>query len=225
MNPVQIFLSEKTKSALFTLRNAGTQPLRLQLDVLAWDQGPRGESRLTPTADIAFFPRLLNVAPGEERKVRVGALTLPGSSEKTYRIFVEELPPLEKGDRLQEAAQVRVLTRVAIPIFLQPAKPRAQARVGQMIWRDGLVSFEVENTGTVHVVVRAIRVTGFGAAGEPVWDRGLQGWYVLAGGTRVYELELPKESCARLRTLAVEVEIPQTTLKERVETSPMACRP
>ena len=123
VNPIQIFLSGQTQSAILTIQNTSTEPLRFQLNAFGWAQDAAGQMQLTPTSEVIFFPRLLTLAPNEQRIVRVGASGPPGPVERTYRIFVEELPP-----STQQAAppgQVRVLARMGIPIFVEA---RAGAR-------------------------------------------------------------------------------------------------
>ena len=92
VNPTQIYLSGRTTSALLTLRNDSTETLRFQLSAFAWNQSATGEILLEPTQDVVFFPALLTLKQGEERRIRVGSTVSPGAIEKTYRIFVEELP-------------------------------------------------------------------------------------------------------------------------------------
>lgn len=222
VNPVQLVLSGRARSALLTLKNTSAEPLRFQLGVVAWDQSPQGELVLTPTRDIAFFPRLLSLAPGEERRVRVGALVPPGTTEKTYRLFVEELPPRETPGG-EPGAQVRVLTRMGIPIFLQPANPVVEGRIEAAEVRNGRLSFRVANRGTVHFLVQEVRLTGLGAGGEPVLTAELGGWYVLAGGIRLYGVELPREACPRLRALDLAVQVVGTAFQARLDVPAGAC--
>jgi len=94
VNPIRVVFSPDTHSALLLLHNRGTEALRFQLGVFAWDQSPNGEMQLTPGEDIVFFPSLLTLTPGGTRNVRVGPVTPFAATEKTYRIFIEELPPL-----------------------------------------------------------------------------------------------------------------------------------
>src|SRR5216684_4497892 len=91
-----------------------------QVTSFAWSQDASGAVQLAPTEDIVFFPALLTLKPGEERKVRVAATVAAKDVERTYRIFFEELPPLERPQNL--GAQVRILTKMGIPIFVAPAK-------------------------------------------------------------------------------------------------------
>ena len=107
VNPTQIFLAPRTTSALLTLRNESDETLRFQLTAFAWDQSAEGEIKLQPTEDIVFYPALLTLAPKESRNVRVGTATRFEAVEKTYRIFVEELPSQEAHDG---QSAVRVLT-------------------------------------------------------------------------------------------------------------------
>ena len=222
VNPTQIFLTPKTTSALLTLRNESDETLRFQLTVFAWDQSPQGEMKLQPTQDIVFFPTLLTLAPKEERKVRVGASTTFAAAEKTYRIFVEELPPQAPGTT---QSSVRVLTKMGVPIFMQPAKTQAQGGLRDLTVKNGVFTFGVSNTGTVHFVPQSVRVRGMSGAGEVVLDKQVEGWYILAGGVRAYELKLPSPECTKMTALSVEVQVGASTLKERLETPPAACNP
>ena len=153
VNPTQIFLAPKITSPLLTLRNESDETLRFQLTVFKWDQTPQGEMKLDPTQDIVFFPALLSLSPKEERKVRVGATTSFAASEKTYRIFVEELPP-QPGGATQSA--VRVLTKMGVPIFLQPAKIQAQGSLNDLMVKEGTFTFNVRNPGNVHFVPQSV---------------------------------------------------------------------
>jgi len=221
VNPTQIVLASKATSAILTLRNESDESLRFQLTVFAWDQSARGEMTLQPTSDIVFFPTLLTLGPKESRNVRVGAATAFEAVEKSYRIFVEELPP-----QVQQAGQsaVRVLTKMGVPIFLQPTRTQAQAGLRDLTVRDGVFTFNVRNTGNVHFVPEAVRVYGINRAGEVMLDKQLDGWYILAGGVRAYEVKLPAPQCASLTALSIDVRIAGAALKERFET-PSACAP
>src|SRR5262249_7800725 len=129
INPIQVFLSDSAKSGLITLQNTSPGPLRFQLSVFAWAQATDGSMVLAPTRDVVFFPKLLTLAPGEERKIRVGASTPAAATEKTYRLFVEELPSADQANPATGTSQIRVLTRAGIPIFVRPAKPVVTARI------------------------------------------------------------------------------------------------
>ena len=74
VNPTQIFLTGKSGSALLTLRNDSSELLRFQLSAFSWQQSASGELQLGPTKDVVFFPALLSLKPGEERRVRIGSL-------------------------------------------------------------------------------------------------------------------------------------------------------
>jgi fimbrial chaperone protein len=221
VNPTQIFLTSKSTSAILTLRNESDESLRFQLTVFAWDQSAQGEMKLQPTSDIVFFPTLLTLAPKESRNVRVGAATGFEAVEKTYRIFVEELPP--QAPQSGQSA-VRVLTKMGVPIFLQPTRTQAQAGLRDLIVKDGVFTFSIRNTGNVHFVPEAVRMYGMNRAGDVMLEKQLDGWYILAGGVRAYQVTLPAPGCSELSALSIDVRIAGSTLKERLET-PSACAP
>ncbi|TMA08552.1 MAG: molecular chaperone, partial [Deltaproteobacteria bacterium] len=117
ISPVQIWLTPDASKSLLTLRNEGPEDARYQLSVMAWDEDARTGMKLGPTEDILVFPTVLELKVGETRSLRVGSMVPFGPVEKTYRVFLEELPAPEKP---QARSMVRVLTRVGIPIFLAP---------------------------------------------------------------------------------------------------------
>lgn len=217
VDPTQIFLSGRTGSVLLTLRNESTETLQFELSVFAWTQSPTGQMQLEPTEDIVFFPTLLTLKPMETRRVRVGSATSQDVREKTYRIFVEELPPVNPVGN-----GIRVLTKMGIPIFVRPAKQVATATLTDLRQQDGALRFTLSNAGTVHVVPQSIKVRGL-AGSNAAFDRELEGWYVLAGGRREFDMTFPKDACAQVTAIVVDVQFASGKLQERLQTPNGAC--
>ena len=220
VSPTQVFLDGRTASALLTLRNDSAEPLRFQLSVFAWDQSPSGEMTLAPTEDIVFFPALVTLAPKEERKIRVGRVVAAGAVERSYRIFVEELPPLESVTGGN--AGVRVLTKMGIPIFVRPAREATAVAIKDIAGHDGALTFTLANSGTVHVVPDRVVVRGL-AGGEAVFEKQVSSWYLLAGGHRDFDLPLAAADCARATSFQVEVAYGDSKIDQRVDTPAGAC--
>jgi fimbrial chaperone protein len=218
VDPTQIFLSGRTGSVLLTLRNESDETLQFQLSVFAWGQSPSGEMQLEATEDIVFFPTLLTLKPKETRRVRVAGATAQAMSEKTYRIFVEELPPTANT----ASSGVRVLTKMGIPIFVRPVKEVATATLNDLRQQDGALRFTLANAGTVHVVPQSIKVRGF-AGSNTAFDRELEGWYVLAGGRREFDMAFPKNACAQVTSIVVDIQFASGKLQERLQTPNGAC--
>ena len=216
VDPTQIFLRNRTGSVLLTLHNQSADSLSFQLSVFAWTQSSTGEMQLQPTQDIVFFPPLLTLKPSETRRVRVGTATTFDAKEKSYRIFVEELPPTgaPKG--------VRVLTKMGIPIFLRPVKEVATASLTDLRQQNGQLKFTLSNEGTVHFVPRNIKVRGL-AGSKTAFERELEGWYLLAGGRRDFETALPKDACAQVTSIIVDVQFESNQVQERLQTPTGAC--
>ena len=223
IDPTQIRLSARAPSVLLTVRNESTAPVRLQIAAFGWAQAVSGEMQLGPTDDIVFFPALFTLAPGEARKVRVGTTAAFGSVERAYRLFVEELPG-ERGPR-NAGTGVQVLTRMGIPIFLQPDVPRASAVLDGLAAGDGVVSFRLRNTGTVHFVPDGVRLRGLDEGGNAVFERAIRSWYVLAGGIREFQAAVEPPHCQQVRLVHVEVRIGDAVMRERLETPRGTCRP
>jgi fimbrial chaperone protein len=221
--PTQIYFSGRTVTALVTLRNESEEPLRFQISAFTWEQQSTGEMQLQPTDDVVVFPALLMLQPREERRIRVGSVAAFAATERTYRIFVEELPSADPPSTAQPG--VKVLTKMGIPIFLRPARTVAEATLQDLHVSHGRFAFELRNSGTVHFVPDQVRVRALGPSKTALFDRGLEGWYILAGGTRLYDLPLARDDCERAASFVVDVKIGTTRLTEQLEASPADCAP
>lgn len=217
VNPVRVDLSSAARSEVVVLRNNGSEPASFEMQIKAWEQTASGEMTLGATEDVVVFPLVLLLAPGEERNVRVGAAIPFGPVEKTYRLFIQELPPAASAER---PAQVRVLTRLAIPVFLTPTRVVERAVLKALSVREGKASFSVVNSGTVHVRPTAVKVTLKDAKASTLGNREAPAWYVLAGGERAYDVDLRSEGCAAVRQVSVAVTLDSRQVLEASAATP-----
>ncbi|HSN91594.1 MAG TPA: fimbria/pilus periplasmic chaperone [Anaeromyxobacteraceae bacterium] len=193
VSPVVVDLG-KARSALVTVRNAAPDRGRYQLRVYRWDESPLGEMRLEPASDLVVFPVVLDLAPGQERKLRVGTTAAPGEKERSWRVFLEEILPAvtqEEGNR------VRTRLRIGIPVFLAPERTFAGAEIVGLGVDAGRVTFLMRNGGSVRIRTTEVLVTVADAAGATLFQKRFDGWYVLAGSDRLYDVEIPREACRK----------------------------
>ena len=224
VSPIRLSLSASSTSGLLTISNESDETLRFQLTAYRWSQGAGGEMELAANDDVVVFPRLLTLEPRKERKIRVGAVASFAETEKTYRVFVEELPSAESASLASGAPSVHVLTRMGIPVFLQPSKARTDGAIVNPNVEQGTVRFQVRNNGNVHLMLEALSLRGISEAGETVFDKPIEAWYVLAGGLRQFDVTLPRELCDRVRTLRIEARTGAGALTDRLDLRPGACR-
>jgi fimbrial chaperone protein len=201
VSPIMLNLSAKVASGMISVTNQSTEALRFQVTAFAWDQRADGEMVLTPTKDVVFFPAMLTLNPTEARNIRVGVNVAPGAAEKSYRVFVQELPPLVKQG---EEGVVRVLTKMGIPVFLEAEKPKATPTVGALNLSGDQFSFSLKNAGNAHFRAEKILIVAKDGS-KAIHMQEVPGWYVLAAGTRNYDVKLPKAACDGLKSINVEV--------------------
>src|SRR5262245_9757019 len=161
VTPTEIDLSTSTTSALVTLRNGSKVPLRFEITLFSWSEDERGKMTLEPSTDVTFFPKLIELAAGASRNIRVGFN--PGAArdtERSFRLFVEELP--DQSTAASNAVALR--TKIGIPVFVRPAKPVRSGVIEAVSVERGKVLTRVRNTGNLHLNVETISVKGTGAA-------------------------------------------------------------
>lgn len=219
VSPVRLNLSAQTTNGLLSVQNQSNEPLRFQVVAYEWRQAPDGEMLLLPTSEVAVFPSMVVIPAGASRKVRVGVLGQAGASEKSYRVFVEELPPsTATRDR-----GVKVLTRMGIPVFLAALAPSSKPAVEGLALRAGRLTFSLKNEGNTHFMTQQIRVLARNDSGQLIQENKLKGWYVLGSDSRRHDLVLPTTSCAGLASLTIEVETDRGTTSATLGATAAAC--
>lgn len=212
--PIMLSLSNKAASATLVVTNRSPDTLRFHVTAFAWKQRADGEMMLEPTKDIVFFPAMLSLNSKESRQIRVGSKVKPGSVERSYRLFVEELPPLSRNAQ-EEANAVRVLTKMGLPVFVEAATPKVTPTVTPLQVKGRELTFSLKNAGNTHMRVQKVMLTAK-AASKTVHSEELSGWYVLAGGVRTYVVKLPDAACKAATSLEVQMEsesgLPKATL-------------
>jgi len=214
INPTLVVLPPGATSVLVALGNESDAAMRFQLAAYAWDQAPEGEMKLAPTEDIVFFPQMLTLGPGESRNVRVATLLAPGAIERSYRLFIEELPASEAAGK---AGAVQMLARVGIPIFVPPPRKVEEAEIRDIVRSADVLSFTLANTGNVYFVPEQVAVKTLAHDGATLGERTLRGWYVLAGGTRMFRTDLPGLALPNAAEVLVEARIGGTTVTRRLD--------
>jgi fimbrial chaperone protein len=205
LTPVIVELTRDQGNAILSLRNDTAAPVRYQLSAVTWDQDSAGQLKLAPTKDLILFPLLLALKAGEQRNVRVGVQPERfGAVEKTYRVFLDQLP---SPDRPGNKPAVQVLTRVSIPVFLEPERSVPALRIERAEISQGKVSFQLQNVGNVRVRPTEIVADALSGNGTAVTRQRWDGWYVLAGADRAYEWPLPKQGCERVRSVRIEARL------------------
>ncbi len=221
VSPIRLDLGRDAKSGAVTVANDSDDRLQVQMKAFEWTQDAEGKDRYDETGEILFFPRLMILEGKEERILRAGIRVPAAAKEKTYRLFIEEIP----GPRKAEGVNVAVAIRFGVPIFVKPLKEEVRGEAGPMSMSAGALLVPVKNTGNVHFVVRSILLRGLNGAGEEVFSRELSGWYLLAGVSRGYETIVPPEKCTAIAVIEAEVKTDKLPFRGRMVVDRPMCGP
>jgi fimbrial chaperone protein len=224
VTPTRLVLRPSQTSTSLLLKNESTEAIRFQVSAFAWTNAIDGEMKLEPTKDVVFFPALFSIAPGQTRRVRVATSERATTHERAYRLLVEQLPS-RAGARVDGG--VEMLTRLNVPLFLEPGTRVAQATLDHLALRDGALTFDVHNTGTVHVRLDEVVVKALSREGTTAHEQRIGGWYLLPGETRLYHLPIEPDVCRALASVVVTTTIaqmPGRTLEERAAVDAAACK-
>lgn len=155
VNPVRATLSPDKPIGAMTVRNTGSEPAVLQLEVMSWSQN-QGKDVYTPTREILATPPIFTVPAGGSQIVRVGLRRPPDAQrEMTYRLFLQEVPPPPKPG----FQGLQVALRIGVPVFVPPVDGQPPA----LAWRivrtpEGKLEVSLTNNGSSHVQVANIRL-------------------------------------------------------------------
>ena len=189
VSPVRATLSANQKIETITVRNTGTEPMSVQLEVMSWSQQD-GEDVFTATREVLANPPIFTVPPGGSQLIRAGLRRAPDARrELTYRIFLQELPPPPRPD----FNGAKMLMRVSLPVFVLPevaAQPALRWQAART--SDGALKISLTNIGNAHVQIANFSLSLPGSA-QP-WITQQSSTYVLHGQSRDWILPANAEN-------------------------------
>lgn len=221
VTPIRLEFDLRAKSGVVTVINEGDEKLNLQVRAFEWTQDTEGRDRYDETNDLIFFPRLMALDRKEERVIRVGIKIPATIREKTYRLFIEEIPGARKG----EGASVAIAIRFGVPIFGKPVKEEIRGEVEKMELTGGVFSLTVRNKGNAHFVIQSINLKGKNRTDEAIFSKELAGWYLLSGASRAHSASVPPDVCKELSNLEVEIKTDRFTLHRKLDVHEALCTP
>lgn len=172
VDPVRVTLSAAQPIAALTVRNAGTRPAGLHLQVVAWTQGDSGD-HYAATPELLATPPIFTLAPGAIQTVRVGLRrAVDPQREMAYRIFLQEIPDTVEPD----GTGVRIALRIGVPVFVSPQTPAAPLLRWRAQREGDAIVLHAQNTGNAHA-----RVVGMQLHSGPRTVAEAAGAYLLPG--------------------------------------------
>ena len=215
VTPSSLDLSGGVKSGAFSVVNSGKEKLNCQLDVKEWSQDAAGKDVYTDARDVVFFPKIMTVDPNDQRSVRIGIKGPPSMNEKTYRLFVEEIPSQKKEEDQTTGkitAGLTIAFRYAVPIFVKPVKQQESAVFEKIDMSKSVASAVVRNTGNIHIKLLSVMFRGKASNGKELFSQEVAGWYVLHGLSRIYEAIVPNDVCKDIATMDVSAQAENLTI-------------
>lgn len=219
VSPIRLDFNTKVTSGILTVSNGTSDKISYQMKAFEWIQDAEGKDKYAETADIIFFPKMMVVEPGDKKIIRAGMKVPRADREKSYRLFIEEIPKPQKA----EGAHITFAIRFGVPIFFKPVKEEFKGVIEKVSMDKGLLTVPIKNIGNSHFVIQTITVKGVDSNKETVFSRGLPGWYLLNGVARQYTTEIPRELCTKIMKLEIDVKTDQFDLKDSLDVQRTMC--
>jgi fimbrial chaperone protein len=195
--------------------------LQFEIRPKKWTQDEDGKDVYSDTEELLIFPGLMTLKGGEDRDIRIGMKIPPGASESTYRVFINELPPLQTENAT--AANVGFLINFGLPVFFAPIEPKAQLLIEDLSLVDGQVSARLLNSGNVFQFIQDMAIIGLDASGAEIFHRPISDRYLLTGTAKTYTTVIPADQCKAVAVIEYSVRTDKTSANENKNADEHAC--
>lgn len=223
INPLRVELGARQRTDVITLKNTAETSLRLQVRTMRWTVEDDGQWQLTPSKDLIVTPELTEVPAGGSAQFRVGTLLDPGAGETSYRLLIDELPGIDSAADTQ--SQIKVLTQISLPVFLEPAKRTRQPALDSASVDHGVLKIGIGNAGSQRLDPQSVKVAVLDEGGHALEQQEATSNYVLPGRSAYLSIKLPGDACRRAVTVSVTwPDLANTSLTHAINTD-RACAP
>lgn len=152
--PLRLDLGPQRPVASLIIGNPEQVEIAVQAEAVAWTQTD-GKDVYTPTREVLINPSIFRIPAGGQQIVRVGLQVGTDATERSYRVFVRQLPQERAAG---QGMGLQTLLRIGIPIFVAAAAP-AEALEWRLLPRTGGgYELMIDNRGTSHVQITSFVV-------------------------------------------------------------------
>ncbi|MHA3104006.1 molecular chaperone [Acinetobacter sp. ANC 3791] len=117
ISPIKVDFLENQKAQSLSIYNQSSEPVSIQARVFLWTQED-GKEVLKPTNDLVVSPPFMKMQSASSYNYRIIRLdNSPVSTEKSYRLILDELP--KPNDSNNPSQNLNVLLRTSIPVFIK----------------------------------------------------------------------------------------------------------
>ena len=197
ISPIRLDLDRQNKTERITIGNDETdRKIEMQAKLVEWTQDAKGNDVYVESDDLVFFPRIFAVDKQDQRVMRVGLKVPAAATEKSYRLFIEELPP--PPDAGKKGAQILFVLRFGVPIFVRPDKEQLAGAIEALEAAPTAATVVITNRGNQNFQIQSLSVKS-----QAGYEKEIIGGYVLAGATKHIAAPFPPELCRKLGKLQV----------------------
>lgn len=161
--PLKVLLSPDKKTDSISFANQSDTAIDIQVSAKSWDMDEQGTFIETDIGDFVFFPRLFHILPHEEKVVRIGYNGNFPNMEKSYRLILEELPPVRSPEQQAKdkvGVGINWLMRLSVPMFVMPSSdiPEPELKIDEIKKIPDGWSIAVKNNAKYHVYIKKMTV-------------------------------------------------------------------
>jgi len=200
VTPMRLELEAGGDIGNVTIFNSGDSAMNMQVSAMAWAQDKQsGDDQLVDTKALVFFPKIFSVPAKGKQVIRVGYQGKVEGNEKSFRLFIRELPVDKPG-----VTGARFVVQISMPAFIYPkgVKQPMQASMHGIEVHNGKLELRADNPGKRYYSLNKIEMTGKHGT-NAVYHAEVGGWYVLAGASRLFPLKISQEDCLKMDTLEI----------------------
>ncbi|MFM7024571.1 MAG: molecular chaperone [Limnohabitans sp.] len=158
VTPLRIFMTPRDRAVAVTIMNESDNPLRLQADLMQWQQDAQGQDLLEATDDLVLSPPIIELGPHARQVIRLARLVPPDPQRQlSYRLLVQEMP--ETTSDKAQGLQIPISLALSMPVFITPPGVHhgLQCQLATLV--PSRTRLSCQNTGSAHAQLREVTVS------------------------------------------------------------------
>ncbi len=172
--PLRIEMDGAEIAATMRVHNPSkAEAIGIQMRAFDWSQASDGSDVYAPADDVRITPAIITIEPGKTQVFRIIRREAPPTTERRYRIAIDQLP--DPRARNTSISETRI--RFTVPMFVD----RATSAPASLAWSIAGNTLRVTNSG--QQTPRMVNLALTDAAGREIEVEGVSLHYVMGGST------------------------------------------